>query len=351
MHKKNKKNEQKIMSDELFNLKDNEEVSSFMKEQKSSDDGLLRPKLEQGKDGKRELVIRLLPNLQQDGKLGPTAITKHIHYAKFPQNPELQGYFDCLKNDNIGKDCPLCKTFWALKNSKKESDEEKARQINRSTKYYAYAYVVEDEQVPENEGKIFIYPFGYKIYQKIKAQAESKRKPVKVEDLIYGANLNLIIEEVGGYYNYDASHFEAPGPIEINGEEIPVKEDGTITKATKKKVVEFLMSRETELESFEASDWTPEQYDNVDKIVAILLGQPYSGASSVERPTAKKESLTSSSVFDDDDDDEDDDEEEVVVEKKSKKSTSKKVEDEDEDEDTPTASARKKAAAFFDDED
>lgn len=346
------------MNDELFNLSENEEASSFLTEKKQNDDGLLRPKLEEGKDGKRELVIRLLPNLKQDGKLGPTAITKHIHYAKFPQNPELQGYFDCLKNDNIGKDCPLCKTFWALKNSKKESDEEKAKQINRSTKYYSYAYVVEDEQVPENEGKIFIYPFGYKIYQKIKAQAESKRKPVKVEDLIYGANLNLIIEEVGGYYNYDASHFEAPGPIEINGEEIPVKEDGSISKATKQKVVEFLMSRETELESFEATDWTPEQYDNVDKIIAILLGQPYSGSSSsVEKPTPKKESLSSADVFDDDDDD---DEVEDVVEEKPKKSKTKKSKtkpakeetaDEDEDEEeTTTASARAKAAQFFDDD-
>lgn len=343
------------MNDELFNLGESEQASSFMSEKSKNDDGLLRPKLEEGKDGKRELVIRLLPNLRQDGKLGPTAITKHIHYAKFDQNPELSGYFDCLKNEEIGKDCPLCATYWSLKNSNKESDETKAKQINRSTKYYAYAYVIEDEQVPENEGKIFIFPFGYKIFQKIKAQADSKRKPVKVEDLIHGANLNLIIEEIGGFYNYDASHFEAPGPIEIEGKEIPIESDGTISKSTKKLVVDFLMSRETELDTFLAKDWTPEQYDKADKIVAILLNQPYTGQSVADRPTAKNEALTSSSVFDDDDDDEDDEAEtvvETVVEPEPKaKKTRAKTKKVESDEDATVKSAKKKAAAFFDDDD
>ena len=339
------------MNEELFNLSESENASSYLSEPLRNDDGLLRPKLEEGRDGKRELVIRLLPNLRQDGKLGPTAITKHIHYAKFDQNPDLTGYYDCLKNDEIGKDCPLCTTFWALRNSKKESDEKKSKQINRSTKYYAYAYVIEDEQVPENEGKIFIFPFGYKIFQKIKAQAESKRKPIKVEDLIYGANLNLIIEEIGGFYNYDASHFEAPGPLEIDGTEIPVKEDGTISTATKKKVVEFLMSRDHELESFQAKDWTPEQYDKVDKIVAILLGQPYTGQSVAERPVAKSEALSSADVFSDDDDDDDDEEEVEEVEVKTKPKVKAKAKVEEEVSDTAVKNARSKAASFFDDED
>lgn len=338
------------MNEELFNLSESEQASAFLNEKKTNDDGLLRPKLEEGRDGKRELVIRILPNLRRDGKLGPTAITKHIHYAKFDQNPGLTGYFDCLKNDEIGKECPLCNTFWTLKNSKKESDEKKSKLINRSTKYYAYAYVVEDEQVPENEGKIFIFPFGYKIYQKIKAQAESKRKPIKVEDLIHGANLNLIIEEVGGFYNYDASHFEAPGPIEIDGQEIPVKEDGSISKSTKQKVVDFLMSRENELESFQAKDWTPEQYDKADKIIALLLGQEYSGQSSVERPTTKTEALSSADVFDDSDDEDDEEVEvEVEVEEKPKARTKAKAKV-DEDEDDSVAKSKKKAAAFFDDD-
>lgn len=331
--------------EDVFNL-DGTQASAFLEGNQRTNDGLLRPKLEEGKDGRRELVIRFLPNLMKNGKIGPTAIQKHIHYANFKNNPELQGYFDCLKNDSIGKECPLCKTYWALKNSNNPADEDKAKLINRNTKYYSYVYVVEDLQVPENEGKIFILPFGYKIFQKIETKAKSSRKPVKVEDLIYGANLNLVIQEVGGYYNYDASEFEAPEPIEINGKPLKVSEDGTIDSKEKQRVVEFLQSREFELESFQAVDWTPEQYDKVDKIIALLTGQAYTGESASSTPSTNTNALTSADVFETDDDD---DEPEVQA-KPTRASRKKVVEDEDEPE-TDVKSARSKASAFFEDED
>lgn len=342
------------MAEDVFNL-DGSTAGSYLEGKKNNDDGLLRPKLEEGRDGRRELVIRLLPNLQKNGKLGPTAIEKHIHYANFKNNPELQGYFDCLKNSNIGKDCPLCKTYWALKNSKNPEDQDKAKLINRSTKYYAYAYVVEDLQVPENQGKIFIFPFGYKIFQKIKTKAESSRKPVKVEDLIHGANLNLIIQEIGGFYNYDASEFESPEPIEFDGKQLVVGADGKISEKERARVMEFLASREHELETFLPSDWTPEQYDKADKIIALLSGVAYDGASSsAPEPASKVTPLTSASVFDDEDDDEEEDQVvEAEVEAPVKKATAKKtvvVEDEDDEVESTVKSAKKKAAAFFDDD-
>lgn len=338
--------------EDVFNLGETK-ASSFLEGQKKEGDGLLRPKLEEGKDGKRELTIRFLPNMTQEGKIGPTAIEKHIHYAKFPNNPELQGYYDCLKD--VGKECPLCTTYWGLINTKDPEKEKIAKKINRSTKFYSYVYVVEDQQVPENEGQIFIFPFGYKIFQKIKMMAERSRKPVVVEDLVYGANLNLIIEEVGGFYNYDASSFEAPGPIEIEGQAIPVNDDGSVSAKTKKKIVEFLMDREHNLEDWTANEWTPEQYDKVDKITALLLGNPM-GTSQIERPTAKNESLKQSDVFGDDDDDENeelDDVEKPAPKTKAKKKAKAKVEEDDGEEEISekdVKSARKKAAAFFDED-
>lgn len=340
--------------EDVFNL-DSTNASSYLADSKKNDDGLLRPKLEEGRDGKRELVIRILPNLQRNGKIGPTAIEKHIHYANFRNNPELQGYFDCLKNANIAKECPLCKTYWNLKNSKNPVEQDKAKLINRSTKYYAYAYVVEDQQVPDNEGKIFIFPFGYKIFQKIKMKAESSRKPVKVEDLIYGANLNLVIQEVGGFYNYDASEFESPEPIEIDGKTLKVGADGSISEKEKQRVFDFLLSREHDLESFLPADWTAEQYDKADKIIALLSGTEYSGTSSSAPESPKLAPLTSANVFDDEDEDEDEDE--APVEKPTRATRKKPtVVDEDEDEEDEVApsrvsAAKKKAAAFFDDED
>lgn len=340
-----------MAQDDVFNLGASEEASSFLKEKKSNDDGLLRPKLEEGKDGKRELLIRFLPNMTRSGKISTTAIEKHIHYADFKSNPELQGYFDCLKNTSIGKDCPLCKTYWLLKNSKNPAEQDKAKLISRSTKYYAYVQVVEDKQVPANEGKIFIFPFGYKIFQKIKMKAENSRKPVKVEDLVYGANLQLVIQEVGGYYNYDASEFDTPEPITIDGKMLKVGEDGSISPKEKQRVIDFLLSREHDLEEFMPQDWSAETYDKADKIVALLTGQVYSGNSSMDAPVNEKKPLTSSTVFGDDDDDEED----VPVKPKKEAKKAQVIEDdEDEDEEISAKSvsdSRKKAAAFFEDDD
>jgi len=335
--------------DDVFNLGESE-AGSYLNDKQKNNDGLLRPKLEEGKDGKRELVIRILPNLMVNGKIGPTAIEKHLHYADFKNNPELQGYFDCLKNANIGKDCPLCKAYWALKNSKNPTDNDKAKLISRNTKYYSYAYVVEDKQVPDNEGKIFIFPFGYKIFVKIKTKAESTRKPCKVEDLVYGANLNLVIQEVGGYYNYDASEFEAPEPITIDGKMLKVGADGKITPGEKERIVEFLKSREHNLEDFMPKDWTPEQYDKANKIIALLSGSAYDPSSSSERnssnATASKP-LTSSAVFDDDEEEEE--EKPAKTEKNATKAATSVSEEAAENK--AVTSSKKKAKAFFSDDD
>lgn len=341
------KNEE--LEDDVFNLKETQ-ASSYLDNKKKEDDGLLRPKLEEGKDGVRELVIRFLPNLTKAGKIGPSAIEKHIHYADFKENPELQGYFDCLKNEGIGKDCPLCKTFWALKNTKDPKDEEKAKKISRNTKYYAYVLVVEDEQKPENEGKIFIFPYGFKIFKKIKDAKERKRNPCTVEDLISGANFVLKIEEVANFYNYDGSYFEESSPISIGGKKLKVDDEGKISSADKARVIEFLKSRQHDLEDFKAKDWTPEQVEKADKIISVLTGKSVESGNDVVYKKVEQKPVTSAQLFNNDDDDED----EVKPAPKAKKTVVI-----DEDDETPEVKpsktsdvdkAKKKASAFFEDD-
>lgn len=324
-------------NDELFGGS-NPEQSSWLDKKPKNDDGLLRPKLEQGENGVRELTIRFLPNLQRNGKIGPTAIEKTIIFANFKQNPELSGYFDSLKG--IGKECPLTKTFWLLKNSKNPEEQDRAKLINGSKKYYAYVLVVEDSQVPENEGKIFIFPFGFKIFEKIKAQAEKKKNPCKVEDLINGKNLTLRIKEVGGFYNYDTSEFEESEPITFGGKQLEVSGDGQISSEERQRVKDFLFSRTHELEEFNAKDWTAEQYDKAHKIIALLTNSTYDNTSNVPSKEVKAP-LTSTNVFGDDDDDE------TPEEKPAKASKAAKPEASSGD----ASAAKKKAKAFFNDED
>ena len=66
-----------------------------------------------------------------------------MHYANLKNEPGLANYYDCSKNWE--DKCPLCTIYWKLKNSKNQADVEKSGLINRTTKYYSYVQIIEDE--------------------------------------------------------------------------------------------------------------------------------------------------------------------------------------------------------------
>jgi hypothetical protein len=118
-----------------------EQELSFLNNEKRNQDGFYRPLLEQSIDPREgyKSTIRFLRNLTRDGKIGPAAIEKHIHYVNLPNHPDLRGYYDCGKN--ISPKCDLCTFFWKLKKSTNQADIEKSKLIDRSTKYYSYVMI------------------------------------------------------------------------------------------------------------------------------------------------------------------------------------------------------------------
>lgn len=265
------------MSDQLFEL-DDAVTASYLNNKPKNEDGLFRPKLEQAKNKSKGYIMtgRFLPNFQKDGSIGATAIEKHLHYAKFQNEPSLSGYYDCKKN--FGEKCEMCDMFWALKNSKDAKDNEKAELIQRTTKYYSYFLIIEDENQPELEGKIMILPFGYKIREKIKSKREHAKNPCKVEDLSDGMDFTYHIKEIGGFTNYDSSEFDERGPLKKRGangtwKPYPLDENGKIQSKYHAEIKAFLLDREHDLEDFAPKALTEEQQNKVNQILAILSGQ------------------------------------------------------------------------------
>lgn len=114
-----------------------------------------------------------------------------------------------------GKD-PVGEVNRKLWNSGKDSDKETARKQKRKLSYTANIYVVSDKANPENEGKVFLYKFGKKIFDKIIAAAQPEfedETPVNPFDLWEGANFKLKITNVAGYWNYDKSEFSAASAL------------------------------------------------------------------------------------------------------------------------------------------
>jgi hypothetical protein len=103
-----------------------------------------------------------------------------------------------------------------LWNSGVEANKEIVRKQKRKLSYLANIYVVSDPSNPENEGKVFLYKFGKKIFDKISEAMNPEfadETPVNPFDLWEGANFKLKIRNVEGYRNYDKSEFADPTPL------------------------------------------------------------------------------------------------------------------------------------------
>lgn len=98
-----------------------------------------------------------------------------------------------------------------------------ARAQKRKLNYIANVLVVNDPKHPENNGRVFLFKFGKKIFDKIMDKARptfEDETPVNVFDYWEGANFKLRMKTVDGYPNYDSSEFEAAGPISRDDEDI-----------------------------------------------------------------------------------------------------------------------------------
>jgi len=104
-----------------------------------------------------------------------------------------------------------------------ESDKEIARKQKRKLSYYSNIYVVKDPKNPENEGKVFLYRYGKKIFDKIMAAMQPEfqdETPVNPFDLWEGANFKLKIKTVAGYWNYDSSEFDRVAALSADDDEL-----------------------------------------------------------------------------------------------------------------------------------
>ena len=94
----------------------------------------------------------------------------------------------------IGGKCPVCEANNEMWNSGIESNKNIARDRKRKLSYISNILVISDPSAPENEGKVFLYKYGKKIFEK-------------------GADFKLKVRKVDGYVNYDKSEFAAPMPL------------------------------------------------------------------------------------------------------------------------------------------
>ena len=198
--KRSRSNSLKTLIDETNKL------AAGNKPQGQQEDRFWKPTVD--KAGNGYAVIRFLPAAEGDEL--PWVQTWNHGF----QGPG--GWYIEESLTTIGKKDPLSEYNSMLWNTGIEANKDQVRKQKRRLNYISNIYVVNDPSNPDNNGKVFLYKFGKRIWDKINdlmnPQFEDEQ-PINPFDFWEGANFKLKIRKVEGYRNYDKSEFDSPEPL------------------------------------------------------------------------------------------------------------------------------------------
>jgi hypothetical protein len=223
------------------------EVEKMSTTSGGADDRLWKPEMD--KTGNGFAVIRFLP--APEGEELPWAKM----YSHAFQGPG--GWYIENSLTTIGQKDPLGEHNRELWNSGSETNKETVRKQKRKLSYYSNIYVVKDPVNPSNEGKVFLFKYGKKIFDKIMEAMQPEfedETPINPFDFWQGANFKLKIVKKDGYWNYDKSEF---GSIE------PLLDDDD--------ALEALWKKEYSLTALTASDQF-KSYEELERRMNMVLG-------------------------------------------------------------------------------
>ena len=254
------------------------------------DERLWKPQMD--KTGNGYAVLRFLPAVEGED-LPWAKVWNHAF-----QGPTGQWYIENSLT-TIGQNDPVSEMNSAYWNSGVESDKEIARKQKRKLQYFANILVIKDSANPQNEGKVMLYRFGKKIFDKCMEAMQpafEDENPVNPFDFWEGADFKLKIRKVDGYWNYDKSEFDKPSPI--------FKDDDEIEAVWKKQypLVEF--SAETNFKSYDELkkrlDTVLAGTTTVGNVTTLMEDEPIVSTPTVD---TKEEPAPTPTVTEDDEDD------------------------------------------------
>ena len=165
-------------------------------------------KLEVDKGGNGYAVIRFLP--APDGEDLPF-VKLYSHAFQGPG-----GWYIENSLTTLGQKDPVSEHNSELRNNGTDAGKDTARKQKRKLTYISNIYVVKDPANPENEGKVFLYKYGKKIFDKLTAAMQPEfedEEAIDPFDFWQGANFKLKAKNVAGYRNYDSSEFASTSAL------------------------------------------------------------------------------------------------------------------------------------------
>jgi hypothetical protein len=255
----------------------------------NNDENFWKPEID--KAGNGQAVIRFLPASQEDGGDSLPWVKVFSHGFKAEGGWLID---NCLTTNN--ESCPVCESNTKLWDTGIDSNKNIARNRKRKLNYISNVYIVSDPKHPENEGKVFLFKFGKKIFDKITEAMNPQfedETPINPFDFWKGADFKLKIRKVEGYQNYDKSEFDSPAPLS--------DDDAEMEKIWKS---EFTLKDLVSADKFKTYD---QLKSRLDKVLGVESSEPKTTVQKfkAEQPKSKvdvEESTFEDTATNDDDD-------------------------------------------------
>jgi hypothetical protein len=270
-----------------------------------SDTNLYKISPENGRNGTYNSIIRFVPFWKEPKK---SLLNKWTYFLEDPVSGKKRSV-DCPSTEN--EKSVLRDIFFKLYKSNSIREKELAEKFKRKKTCYSLVDVVKDENKPEYEGKIMVFKFGSKIFDKIQNELAppllgSPRKPY---DPFTGRPFSLIVTKKGGYTNYDDSYFlDEPWPLKINGKHIEK------TQVEADDIINWLKENSPSLEPYLYKKWDEQTQEFVSEVIrntvpnGALIESTLSGVKTREvvlessprsKQSAEKATVSSISIEDD----------------------------------------------------
>ena len=213
-----------------------------------SDERLWKPEMD--KTGNGFAVIRFLPAPENEDL---PWVKLYSHAFQGPGGWYIENSLTTLNQKD-----PVSEYNRELWNSGSDADKETVRKQKRKLSFYSNIYVVKDPTNPQNEGRVFLYKYGKKIFDKVMEAMQPEfedETPINPFDFWQGANFKLKIVKKDGYWNYDKSEFDRVAPL--------LDDDDALEAVWKK---EYSLAAVTAPDQFKS-------YEDLEKRLKYVLGQ------------------------------------------------------------------------------
>jgi len=238
---------------DLFNLQAND----LVQKSESTKTDIYKPTADKGKEGVYSAVVRFIPWHDNPKK---SIMKKWTCWLVDPLTDKGQ-YVDCPSS--VGQKSALQDMYWKLKKSDSVAEQKLAQNFSRRQSMASLIQIIKDDNNPDMVGKIMVWPYGIKIYNKIQDVMQPEFGTPHIPfDLFEGKAFHIKIKKVAGYNNYDDCKFlDNPAPITVEGQAM------TKSQENMAKIVEYLKDASPDLNKYDFQAWTEDTTAYVNTVI------------------------------------------------------------------------------------